>query len=39
VGDDVVQFAGDRGPLLVDGDPGELLTLALSGGCAFLELA
>ena len=39
VGDDVVQLAGDRRPLLVDGDPGQLLALALGVGRALLELA
>ena len=39
VGDDVVQLTGDRRPLLVDRDPGQLLALALGGGRALLELA
>jgi hypothetical protein len=29
VGDDVVEFAGDPPPLLLDGSPGVELTLAL----------
>jgi hypothetical protein len=34
-----MQLAGDRGPLFVDRDPGELLALAFGGGRARLELA